>query len=86
MIEVFKTNVTSLVDADKILNEIRKANPQYLPNFDLQDQDRILRVVSSIDTIDQHTIIGVVRKYGFDAEVLTDELISSPGTLSLNPN
>ena len=86
MIEVFKTNVTSMVDAQRILHEIRNTNPQYHPNFDLQDQDRILRVVCAINEIDQHSIIRVVRKHGYHAEVLADEMISWPGGFSLDLN
>jgi hypothetical protein len=86
MIEVFRTTVNSLADAQKILAAIRSVNSQYLPNFDLQDSDRILRVVCPADEIDPDMIIGIVRLHGHRAEVLSDDLVPLSDELSLNLN
>ena len=85
MIEVFRTNVTSLKDSQEIVIAIRRTHPYYRVNFDLQDADRILRIVSPINCIDMDSIVHIVREFGYRAEVLVDELISSPGDFLSDP-
>jgi hypothetical protein len=45
-------------------------------NFDLEDCDRILRVKNDHDSIDSIEIINLLKEFGFDAEVLRDEILS----------
>jgi hypothetical protein len=76
MTEVFKTNVTDKSIAGSILNILKSKFPDWAVNFDLEDCDRILRVKSKHDSIDSTEIINLLKKYGFDAEVLPDEIPS----------
>lgn len=77
MVEVFKTNVNTEAESRKIISAIRACNPHYFPNFDLQDEDRILRVLSPARVVDVSEIITLVQRHGYCAEVLTDELTPS---------
>ncbi len=76
MIEVFKTNVNSEAESRKIITAIRDYNPHYFPNFDLQDEDRILRVLCPGQVINVDEIISLVRSHGYDADILIDEIAS----------
>jgi hypothetical protein len=79
MIEVFKTNVIQRDHANGLLDLIHETFDGYTANFDLQDCDRILRIKSTDGPIDSSTIIALLKKSGFDANVLPDEEhISSP--------
>lgn len=74
MVEVFKTNVNSESDSRKIIAAIRDTNAHYFPNFDLQDEDRILRVLFPGKVIDVDEIINLVQRHGYYAKVLVDEI------------
>ncbi len=71
MIEIFKTDVMSTEDASLL---VRQLNHQmgYTANFDLQDCDHILRVVSSEGEVEPKTVIRMLEKQGFRAEILPD--------------
>ncbi len=71
MVEVFKTNVYEEKDAVQLVNQLQKASANYKVNFDLDDCDKILRIESS-ESIDFGNIIFILKKYGFQAEVLPD--------------
>lgn len=73
MIEVFKTNVTSAPLAALLVYEINQEFPACRANFDLQDCDRILRVVSADGSVPVNRIIDLLRAHGFYAEPLSDE-------------
>jgi hypothetical protein len=73
MIEVFSTNVTDPDHATMLLAHIHGEFAHYRANFDLDDCDNILRVVSSGENVDAHTLIGLLRRHGFHAEVLPDK-------------
>jgi hypothetical protein len=47
IVEVFKTNVKTGAQAERLITLIRENFPEYTVNFDLDDCDRILRVKSS---------------------------------------
>jgi hypothetical protein len=74
MVEVFKTDVKSPEQANRVLGEIHQAFAGYSANFDLEDCDRILRVRSSRGFVQASSLIQFLRKLGFRAEVLPDEV------------
>jgi hypothetical protein len=74
MIEIFRTNIVEAKDANRILIKIHSAFPGYVANFDLTDCDHILRVYSGETLICPSTIVTLVKRIGFFAEVLPDVL------------
>jgi hypothetical protein len=68
MIEVFKTNVNRLAEAQLIVNVLTSHLPTAKINFDLEDCDKILRVESSIINLSQ--IVELTKEAGFYCEVL----------------
>ena len=73
MVEVFKTNVTDLAQADLHLTEIHQTFRNYKANFDLEDCDKILRVKCTTDFIQSVALINLLQDFGFDAEVLPED-------------
>ena len=73
-IEVFKTNVTNVAQAESIVGHIQSAFRDHTANFDLDDCDRILRVVSWGVAIDVMALIQLLKHFGFEAEVLSDDV------------
>ena len=71
-IEVFKTNVEDVEEAGRIIETIQEAYQMYKANFDLQDCDRILRIVSLNGPIEQGNLIALIKNSGYYAEVLPD--------------
>ncbi len=74
MVEVFKTNVQDFDQASMLIEQIQSCFSGYTANFDLEDCDKILRVQSPKDSIQSSTLIGLLKKFGFDAEVLPDDI------------
>ena len=74
MIEVFKTNVISDIEATSVLTYLKTAFPYYKINFDLEDCDNILRLETDAVSIDVKSIIKFVQDHGFEIEVLPDEI------------
>jgi hypothetical protein len=72
MIEIFRTNVTGRNQAEIILNKIHSAFPGYIANFDLDDCDHVLRVDSQTSMLCNVTIIQLLQRLGFEADVLPD--------------
>ena len=70
MIEVFITNVDDPGHATMLVERIHQQFGHYRANFDLQDCDRILRVVSYREHVDSATLISLLNDHGFHAEVL----------------
>ena len=68
MVEVFKTNVEQAEQSELLINQIICHVPNGKINFDLEDCDRILRVEA--ESISNETIIGLLNRNGFQAEVL----------------
>jgi hypothetical protein len=68
MVEVFKTNVQEVDDANAIIQELLEHFPSAKINFDLEDCDKILRVEGS--TIIDRPIIDLLFIKGFRCEVL----------------
>lgn len=75
MIEVFKTNVIYRGQALWLVEEIQKAFDGYKANFDLDDCDKILRVVSPSGIVQSIKLINFLKTCGYSAEVLSDEQV-----------
>jgi hypothetical protein len=73
MVEVFKTDVKSSEQANRVLGAIHCSFAGYRANFDLEDCDHILRVKSIRGLVQASSLIQFLRKLGFQAEVLPDE-------------
>ena len=74
MVEVFRTNVHDLQQAAMLIEKIQSAFSDYTANFDLEDCDKILRVKSGKGSVQSSTLIGLLKRFGFQAEVLPDEI------------
>ena len=72
MVEVFKTNVTSIRRANNLADVIQQHFKDYKVNFDLDDCDHILRIESPHD-VDAEHVIEFLKYIGVTAEVLLDE-------------
>ena len=75
MVEVFKTNVSNAGHADMLVGKIHELFADYKANFDLDDCDNILRVASRSGYIEPSSLISFLNYHGFQAEVLTDEIM-----------
>jgi hypothetical protein len=73
MIEVFRTYVKDPEDANKLIFEIDTNFSGCIANFDLTDCDRILRIKHPA-TIDPAAFIDLLDRFGYQAEVLPDDL------------
>ncbi|MGN7722526.1 hypothetical protein [Chitinophaga sp. 22620] len=73
MVEVFKTNVTRPLLAKLLVGMINGEIPGHRANFDLEDCDRILRVVCTEGDVHSARIIELLAGFGCSAEVLDDE-------------
>ena len=73
-VEVFKTNVKDPCDARMLVDQIHAVFVGYTANLDLDDCDKILRVVSSDGFIQIRNLMDLITKNGFHAEVLSDEI------------
>jgi hypothetical protein len=74
MVEVFKTNVKDADQARMLVEQIHATFRNYNANFDLEDCDRILRVVCQDGLIHTSLLMSIVRDSGFHAEVLPDDV------------
>jgi len=71
IVEVFRTNITSENIAIDIVKEIHSMFPEISVNFDLDDCDKILRLVTpSYDYVLK--VASVVQSNGYYCEVLPD--------------
>ena len=68
MIEIFKTNVVEIFDAQKIIALLHENFTTYKINFDLHDCDKILRLEG--ESIPVAKVIGVVNENGFTCSLL----------------
>ncbi|MBX2922032.1 MAG: hypothetical protein KF746_07560 [Chitinophagaceae bacterium] len=72
VVEIYKTNVQSKMQGSRIIGFLHRHYPWYNANFDLEDTDRILRVESFHQHIDNENIIGIMKQFGCKAEPLPD--------------
>jgi len=68
MVEIFKTNVYDVMQAEQIISLLNQHFPAFMINFDLHDCDKILRVKG--DTIPVNEIVEIVSSNGFHCTVL----------------
>ena len=68
MVEIFKTNVHDVLQAEKIIALLSGHFPAFMINFDLHDCDKILRVKGESIPIDE--IENLVAANGFQCCVL----------------
>jgi len=68
MVEVFKTNVHRIHQANKVVALLREHFPNGRINFDLEDCDKILRVEAADVCAD--TVVALVTKTGFVCDLL----------------
>ncbi|RPD41743.1 hypothetical protein [Chitinophaga barathri] len=73
MVEVFKTNVTRPLLAKLLVGMINGEMPGHRANFDLEDCDRILRVVCTQGDVQSGRIIELLSGFGCQAEILEDQ-------------
>lgn len=69
MIEVFKTNVMFHKDALLIIDRLEKKLGNSKINFDLEDCDKILRIVGTNKAKSQY-IISHLQQLGYQCEIL----------------
>jgi hypothetical protein len=72
MVEVFITDVKDHSEAQLLLERLHIAFTGYQANFDLEDCDRILRVLSNTGLVETYRIIRWLKDHGCHAEVLPD--------------
>jgi hypothetical protein len=72
MVEIFRTNVQNTDQALRLTKLINDTFSEYAANFDLEDEDKILRIKSNTGTIHHADILTLIDKTGFKAEVLPD--------------
>lgn len=70
MVEVFKTNVESEVDAERFIRELEQNFPDCQANFDLSDCDRILRVKPNNGNVNSDSVLALLQELGVKAEIL----------------
>lgn len=69
-VEIFKTNVFSVDDANSIINKLNGCFPQYSVNFDLSDRDKILRIEGEL--VVAGSIVAQLNSMGFDCELIKE--------------
>ena len=67
MVEVFKTNIESTEEAERIRKLLLDQIPYCKVNFDLDDCDNVLRVVGFVSASE---VIEVVKEHNYRCEVL----------------
>jgi predicted RNA binding protein with dsRBD fold (UPF0201 family) len=70
MITIYKTNITHQESKNKVLNAIREHLPGIVATLELEDNDRVLRVVGVWAPVTSQQIIDLVRNQGFTCEEL----------------
>ena len=68
MVEIFKTNVYDIMQADEVIALLNQHFPAFMINFDLHDCDKILRVKG--ESIPVNEIVDIVSANGFHCSVL----------------
>jgi hypothetical protein len=72
IVKVFKTNVQDQLAAKHIVLALQQSFAHYMINFDLGDCDRILRIESQREPIDESDIRLLVAACGYHCEPLVD--------------
>jgi len=74
MIEVYKTNIVRKKDARHLSKLFKKGFPNFRVDFDLEDCDRILRIDTFNEALNNEAVLHFVLECGFYIEVLADEI------------
>jgi hypothetical protein len=69
MVEVFKTNVQQVEEANLLFQKLAEHFPHHKINFDLTDCDKILRLEG--DSFFPQSIIDLLNENGVECEVLS---------------
>jgi hypothetical protein len=68
MVEVFKTNISNLAQANQVIKLLQQQFPLAQITIDLDDCDRILRMENV--TINPHQVTITISQLGFYCQVL----------------
>ena len=68
MVEVFKTSIQRIYQAEEIIAQLNMHFPDYEINIDLEDCDNILRVKAA--NIKNEQIMSLLHLHGVECEVL----------------
>ena len=68
MVEIFKTDVYDVMQAEQIIVLLNQHFPAFMINFDLHDCDKILRIKG--ESIPVNEIVDIVSSNGFHCSVL----------------
>jgi hypothetical protein len=71
-VEIFKTDVRERARANKVLAMLGEKHPDYLVNFDIEDDDRILRVESTTTQINKVEIESLLEGIGVYCKIFVD--------------
>ena len=72
MIEIFRTNVKHKGAKKQVLTAIREALPGVVATLELDDNDKVLRVVGAWSPVPISRVIEVVKNQGFECELIND--------------
>jgi hypothetical protein len=72
VVEIFKTNVSDVSEANSIAGILHDHFPLCKINFDLDDCDRILRIEGRGCDIDITSILEIVKARHYDIELIID--------------
>lgn len=72
MIEIFKTDIKHKNAGKQVLTAIKQQHPGVVATLDLEDRDKVLRVVGVWESVPSQQIIELVKKQGFSCEILND--------------
>lgn len=72
MIELFRTNIQHKVAKKQVLMAIREQIPGVVATLELDDNDKMLRVVGAWAPVPTQQIIELVKGQGFSCEVFND--------------
>lgn len=67
-VEVFRTNVSSIYAANKVLQELSQALPACEISFDLDDCDNVMRIAGKEIKVDE--VLKRVNQLGYHCEIL----------------
>jgi len=71
-VEIFKTDVQERARANKVLAMLGRKLPDYQANFDIEDEDRILRVESTTTQINSVEIESLLESIGVHCKIFMD--------------
>lgn len=72
MIEIFKTDIKRKDAGKQVLTAIQQQWPGIVATLDLDDHDKVLRVVGAWAPVPTQEIISLVKSRGYVCEVLQD--------------